>query len=97
MELKPTGKKIKLRYDGLGNVMDEKDGHNPWATSSRGINPAASGKRRRWSADTLGATPPRDGPFALAAEDVAIQKPPKTRTKRRGHAALGGLFGPVRK
>lgn len=96
MELKPTKDKVKLRYDGLGNVINEEDGKNPWATSSRGINPAQSGKRRRWSSDTLGATPPRDGPFSLAAEDVAIQKPPKTRSRRRASAVLGGL-GPVRK
>lgn len=96
MELKPTGKKVKVRYDGLGNVLREEDGNNPWATSSRGINPAVSGKRRRWAADTLGATPPRDGPFSLAAEDVAIQKPPKTRSRRRASAVLGGL-GPTRK
>lgn len=103
MELKPSKDKLGTRrrvvMDGIGGTVLAEDSRNPWATLARGISPGQgqTGKRRRWTADTLGATPPRDGPFQYGAADVAIQKPPKTRQRRNANAGLGGLFGPIRK
>ena len=100
MKLQPAKDKQKIDgvLDGVGGVIPNEDSKNPWATLARGLDPNGStGKRRRWASDTLGATPPRDGPWATAAADVAIQKPPKTRAKRNGDAILGGLSGPTRK
>lgn len=89
MELKPsrdkTGKKPQL--DGIGNSVLPEDHKNPFATIARGLAPGGgNGKRRRPFADTLGATPPRDGPFAQGAADIAVQKPPRTRQKRNTDA-----------
>ena len=96
MELKPTRDRQtpqrKPILDGIGNRLSPDEYKNPWVTLARGIspkapalglpNPAARQRQRRWSSDTLGATPPRDGPHSLAAADVAVAKPPRTRKKR---------------
>jgi len=39
--------------------------------------------RRRWAEETKGATPPRDGPWADAAGQVAQLAPPRTRKRRK--------------
>jgi hypothetical protein len=90
MDLKPTGKKAPwqkgdeppkpLESIGAG-------GDNPWAMLARHNKMGSGSKRRRWAADTLGATPPRDGPWSLGAADVAIVNPPKTRAARQGEPA----------
>lgn len=96
MELKPTGKKQQL--DGMGRPLGPADTKNPFYTIARGLG-AGGPKRRRFAADTLGATPPRDGPFAPSAADVAVAKPPRTRARQQRLAApLGlGLKGPVKR
>ena len=40
-------------------------------------------KRVRFANQVLGDTPPRDGPFAMAAAPVAVAFPPKTRVEQR--------------
>ena len=90
MELKPSRDKPQGRQklDGVGNPVAKGDERNPFAALGRGINPGAGNRRRRPFADTLGATPPRDGPFSMSAKDVAVQKPPKGRKKRKRDAQL---------
>jgi hypothetical protein len=52
----------------------------------------ALSRRRRWAAQVLGDTPPRDGPFAQAAAPIAIAFPPKTRQAvRRAPEDPGGI------
>lgn len=90
MELKPSRDKagLKPRLDGMGRPVRPEDTRNPFAALARGLNPQVGNRRRRPFADTLGATPPRDGPFGLSATDVAIQKPPKGRQRRRRSAGF---------
>lgn len=97
MKLQPAKDKASTVMDGIGGTIPREDSRNPWATLARGTMPKQGNKRRRFAADTLGATPPRDGPFQYGAADVAVQKPPKTRVRRNADATLGGLFGPLRK
>jgi hypothetical protein len=55
---------------------------SPW----RGVEQAFGAKpdaRRRWAAETLGATPPRDGPWQLGAKELARLLPPRTRKERK--------------
>ena len=95
MELKPTRDKAGLqsRLDGLGNPVRSTDYKNPFAHLARGIEPHGA-KRRRMASDTLGATPPRDGPFAAAAADVAVQRPPRARQRQQRIAGgLAAVFG----
>lgn len=94
MELKPTGRKAPwkpgeeqekppkpLESIGAG-------GANPWQMLARHDKMGAPlAKRRRWASDTLGATPPRDGPWAQSAASVANLLPPKTRTARQAEPA----------
>jgi hypothetical protein len=47
-----------------------------------GLGKPASAKRVRPFAQTLGDTPPRDGPFAPSAKPVALNFPPKTRVNQ---------------
>lgn len=91
MELKPTGSKVAVK------PWDEKPpkplesigagGSNPWAMLARHNKMGAGNKRKRLGADTLGATPPRDGPFAQSAASVANLLPPSTRTARQAEPA----------
>lgn len=94
MELKPSNDKLNVRdrvkLDGTGNPIKKGDERNPFAQIARGIE-QRGGKRRRPFSDTLGATPPRDGPFAMAAADVAAQKPPRTRKRRSKSASTTWL------
>ena len=94
MKLKPSRDKVGVRegpkLDGIGNVVRKGDERNPFATLARGLNPQGE-KRRRPMADTLGATPPRDGPFAMAAADIAVQKPPRARQRRSRSASTTWL------
>ena len=89
MELKPTKQKaqIKPTLDGMGNVVDPDMRNNPFGMLARNTT-AATGRRRQWT-DTLGATPPRDGPFSQAARDVAVVNPPRSRQRRRRDVTLG--------
>lgn len=89
MEFKPSGDKQKL--DGMGRPLGPQDDRNPFASIARGIETRVGAKRRRFSADTIGATPPRDGAFAAAAADVAVAKPPKTRSRQQRIANTPGL------
>lgn len=89
MELKPSKDKMKL--DGFGRPLARADTKNPFATIARGIDSPVNMKRRRFAADTLGATPPRDGPFAASAADVAVAKPPRTRARQQRLPAPPGL------
>lgn len=88
MELKPSRDKMKL--DGFGRPLGKQDSKNPFATIAKGLD-AKGVKRSRFAADTLGATPPRDGAFAPAAADVAVAKPPKARTRQQRIANAPGL------
>jgi hypothetical protein len=90
MKLKPSGDRQQLispKLDGMGRPVAKEDMRNPFAQLARGLNPS-SGRKRRPFADTLGATPARDGPFSLGAADVAAQKPPRGRQKRKKSAGL---------
>ena len=88
MELKPSrdkqGSRKPVKLDGMGRPIAPGDERNPFAQLAKGVDPRnpTAMKRRRWAADTLGATPPRDGPFSLGAADVAVTKPPRTRRRR---------------
>lgn len=90
MELKPTGKKagFRPRLDGMGRPVAKGDEKNPFAQLARGLDRPRDKRRKRPFADTLGATPPRDGPFSVSAADIAVQKPPRGRQKRKRHASL---------
>lgn len=90
MELKPTRDKAGLRprLDGVGRPVSKEDHRNPFAQLARGLDQPRRQQRKRPFADTLGATPPRDGPFAISATDVAVQKPPKGRQMRKKSAGL---------
>lgn len=81
MKLQPSKDKAGPQLNGVGQTLAPGETRNPWATLARGTAPQGA-KRRRPFADTLGATPPRDGPFSMGASDVALDSPPKTRTKR---------------
>jgi hypothetical protein len=59
---------------------------NPFGMLARALEPV--GNRRRRGGEVLGATPPRDGPFAAAARGVAIVNPPKSRQRRRANPGL---------
>lgn len=91
MELKPTGKPGMARKGRSQGAPQRKPlesigagGDNPWEVVARGATTAAPmGKRRNWAVPALGATPPRDGPFSMAAQDVAASKPPRTRVRRQ--------------
>lgn len=85
MDLKPTGKRgwPKGRTDQRSGPAPSA---NPWEAIGKNVGSPTSNKRRRPFADTLGATPPRDGPFAAGAADIAVQKPPKTRKARNTSA-----------
>ena len=48
-----------------------------------GLGKPRSAKRVRPFAQTLGDTPPRDGPFAPGAAVVAVATPPKARQRVR--------------
>jgi hypothetical protein len=77
-ELKP-----QLGKNWPGHVRrDEDKPSTPWkgVEEAMGAKPVA---RRRWASGTLGATPPRDGPAATAAAEIARLLPPVTRKKRR--------------
>lgn len=95
MELKPTGEKQKL--DGMGRPLAKGEDKNPFATIARAVEagsmvgPRRGQKRRRIGADTLGATPPRDGPWSYGAADVAAAKPPKARGRQQRKASNPGL------
>jgi hypothetical protein len=82
MDLKPANKATaphRVRYDGREGAAPAA---NPWEVVASPKMFGADGRRRRWSADTKGATPPRDGPFAPAAGTVAKEMPPQTRRRR---------------
>jgi len=90
MELKPTGKKAPWKQeDERAKPLESigAGGDNPWEMLARHAKMGPGAKRSRWSSGTLGATPPRDGPWSLAAADVAILNPPKTRTARQAEPA----------
>jgi len=74
--------------DGVGGHLAPEEHKNPWATLARAVKPPKGNRRRRFAADTLGATPPRDGPFAFAAQGVAAVNPPKTRVRRSAQPGL---------
>jgi hypothetical protein len=88
MEFKPSTDKQKL--DGFGRPLGKADTKNPFAAIAKGLGPAGQ-KRRRFAADTIGATPPRDGAFAPMAADVAVAKPPRTRARQQRIANPPGL------
>lgn len=90
MELKPSRSKagVKTRLDGMGRPVEKEDMRNPFAQLARGMDAPKRVQRKRPFADTLGATPPRDGPFSMSAQDVAVQKPPRGRQKRKRNAGL---------
>lgn len=89
MDLKPSQDKQAKRpkLDGMGREVRPGDERNPFASLARGTNQQGA-KRRRWASDTLGATPPRDGPFSPGAADVAATKPPKARQRREMNPGL---------
>jgi len=92
MDLKPTRKKAPWKQDGSEEPPKPLEsigagGANPWAMLARHSKMGSGYKRKRWTSDTLGATPPRDGPFSLGAADVAAINPPKTRTARQAEPA----------
>ena len=90
MELKPSRDKtgLRSRLDGMGRPVAKGDERNPFAQLARGMDQPRRQQRKRPFADTLGATPPRDGPFSMSAADIAVQKPPKGRQKRKKNAGL---------
>lgn len=53
-------------------------------------------RRRRYAAQVLGDTPPRDGPFAQAAAPVAVAFPPKTRKEQKRAKNDPGGVNPFR-
>jgi hypothetical protein len=86
MELKPSqdkqGSRTPSKMLGVGAVVT-KSGEgwmNPFGVLARGLEPRGP-KRRRWASETLGTTPPRDGPFAFSAVPVARNFPPKSRQR----------------
>jgi hypothetical protein len=90
MELKPTGKKAPWKGDEEPPKPLESigaGGANPWAMLARHDKMGSGYKRKRPFSDTLGATPPRDGPWAQSAASVANLLPPKTRTARQAEPA----------
>ena len=94
MELKPSKDKqaLRPRLDGLGGTLRTNEHKNPWAQLARGVAPRGP-KRRRYASDTLGATPPRDGAFSVAAADVAVTRPPATRGRQQRLAGgVGSVF-----
>lgn len=93
MELKPSRDKAGLRprLDGMGRRVAKGDEKNPFAQLARGMDAPTRNQRKRPFADTLGATPPRDGPFSMGAADIAVQKPPKGRLKRKKNAGTTWL------
>jgi hypothetical protein len=86
VELKPTG---KVGWDPEGKKGPKPlesigaGGDNPWEVVNRGAVGAPAAKRRNWGRASLGATPPRDGPFQASASGIAGLMPPKTRTRRQ--------------
>jgi hypothetical protein len=51
----------------------------------------ATNRRRRFAAQVLGDTPPRDGPFAQSAQPIAVAMPPRARREvRRSKGDPGG-------
>ena len=101
MELKPS--RDKMRLDGFGRPLGKADTKNPFASIARGMEagmgpglgqlppPQQGSKGRRIGADTLGATPPRDGAFAPMAADVAVAKPPRARARQQRIANAPGM------
>jgi len=83
MELKPTGRKAgQNSMKPLASIGAGAD--NPWEIIARGTKmEAPRAKRSNWARNQLGATPPRDGPFAPMAAAIAANMPIKTRTKRQ--------------
>ena len=63
---------------------DTGDRPTPWKGVELAMGALKEG-RKRWGNQRggLGATPPRDGPWSLAAEEVARLLPPHTRERRR--------------
>lgn len=51
--------------------------------------PEKTGRRVRPFAQTLGDTPPRDGPFAPMAAQVAVAAPPKARVNQARRKTTG--------
>jgi len=67
-------------------------GANPWEVVARHSSPGASGnKRRNYAVAGIGATPPRDGPWADPAQAIAGLLPTKARTRRQA----GAIWPPV--
>ena len=85
MEFKPSGKRntavdpfAALRLDGTEPV------GAGIGTYRFGLGQGAPKHKRRTPATTVfGDTPPRDGPFAISAEPLATQFPPKARVRGR--------------
>jgi hypothetical protein len=103
VKLAPTGKRSQA-VNPFKSILEHADPNFPPQTGAGigvdraypGIGRAsASRKRRRWDAETLGATPPRDGPFARSAEPIARMFPPRMRAdprqKQTGVDPFGGI------
>lgn len=80
MELKPQRNASWPSRQRRGAEGDKSP--SPWKglEQALGAKPSA---RRRWAAETRGATPPRDGPWAVQAQELGRLLPPRTRKERR--------------
>jgi hypothetical protein len=66
------------------NPFEELSGpEGPGVGQPRKLFTTPVGKRRRWDNQTIGSTPPRDGPFAQGAQSIFNLTPPRTRAQKR--------------
>lgn len=94
MKLQPTKDKGSIGGQPKPKPLESigAGGNNAWEVIARHSTPGNAGNRRRnFAVAYLGATPPRDGPFADAAQAIAGLLPPKTRVRRKA----GDIWPPV--
>jgi hypothetical protein len=79
-QLKPQN---GANWPSRGKTQDDGDVPSPWAGVELAMGAKPQG-RKRWGGQRqgLGSTPPSDGPWKPAAEELARLIPPHTRVKR---------------
>jgi hypothetical protein len=104
MKLKPTGQRAGAP-NPFQALTEHPDPDKPPVTGAGigadrkrpGLGLPRSAKRRRWDAEALGATPPRDGPFANSAEAVTRMMPVRKRVDPRSKQTGVDPFGTLAK